>query len=325
MNFALRFLRRDTYMDGRFQLSFYRNMTIHLFISEAIVSASVHTHIARKDSREANVIAYPSLQSRVSFLSQLFRGEFIFPTEGLTTNLGKTITNLESDGVLKVNRNPTEIESVELSQSERQRGCENFDFYGFLIWPFIEASWLGAVSLMMLTPPAHVSDDSRTQWLDARIVQARAQLLGKTLFAQGDLFYFEAVNRETLKNAYQRFEEEGILASRKPPKDSKGPPQVLQLQQAWLPRRDEQGELQPRGRLWEFSEEVNKSRLEGNSYVARILRLLESVGKGLWEEAAVDATEGFISTSKPSLATEEEEKDRQERRRRAPLRTRASL
>ena len=85
--------------------------------------------------------------------------------------------------------------------------------------------------------------------------------LGKTLYHQGDLSYFEAVNKESLKNAYQRFEEEGIiLLSRS--KDSKLPTTV-KLAHDWVPTRDESGSISQCGRLWEFTEMIAQSRSEG--------------------------------------------------------------
>ncbi|KAI9665512.1 MAG: hypothetical protein M1831_001654 [Alyxoria varia] len=315
----------------RFQLSFYRNMLIHLFVNQALVSASMYTQIKAGGAVESQAITYGALLSQVSFLSQLFRGEFIFPTAGLSANLAETINGLETEDIIKVHRtksitdrpknsdlktnpmdNPDSIEKVELSDLERTEGRNNFDFYCFLIWPFIEASWLGAVSLMMLTPPsslpsslAHLNTGFTTEsgalWLDDRAFQSCAQHLGKTLFAQGDLSYFEAVNKETLKNAYQRFEEEGIIVTRKIRGDAnksggdkaKGPVALVRLADEWMPQRQhgkksngysngnrdristqsvlsdiETGErmsLQPQGRLWEFCEEISQSRLEGKN------------------------------------------------------------
>lgn len=90
-------------------------------------------------------------------------------------NLEKTLRGLEADDVVTVSRNATgEALSAELSATERTRGRENFDFYCFLIWPFIESTWLGAVSLMGLTPP---SDAAADMWLDLKQTQDKAQLV----------------------------------------------------------------------------------------------------------------------------------------------------
>ena len=92
-------------------------------------------------------------------------------------NLEKTLRGLEADNVICISRNSSpggSIDYVELSDAERQCGRENFDFYCFLIWPFIEASWLGAVSLMGLTPPLGQDQDV---WCDMKQTQDKAQLV----------------------------------------------------------------------------------------------------------------------------------------------------
>lgn len=335
-------LAEETYFAAdRFQLSFYRNMTIHLFISQALVSAGMYTQIKAGGAPETQAIGYQALLGQVSFLSQLFRGEFIFATAGLTTNLAQTVEGLETDGVIKVTRssvpaegdksNKAQIQWVELSDAERADGRNNFDFYCFLIWPFIEASWLGAVSLLMLTPPPSVSaSPDSSLWLDARAVQDKAQMLGKTLYAQGEISYFEAVNKETLKNAFTRFEEEGILISKKPPKDGKGPPQLVRLAPDWTPQRHANGELRSSGRLWEFGEEISRFRIEGknrrdgDAVVGRVLRLVQTVSEELWDESVVDVN-AIGGGALRNVASDSEQRQRKEKRRRAPLRTRANL
>lgn len=64
---------------------------------------------------------------------------------------------------------------AELSPAERARGRENYDFYCFLVWPFIESTWLGAVSLMGLTPPLDIT--AKDTWLDLKQTQDKAQLV----------------------------------------------------------------------------------------------------------------------------------------------------
>ena len=159
----------------RFQLSFYRNMTIHLFISEALVSASMYIRVKRGGGPEIQTVTYDELRDQVLFLSQLFRGEFIYPTEGLAINLDHTLRGLEADKVITLHRDSNgNIEAIDLAEAERAAGRENYDFYCFLIWPFIEAFWLGAVSLMGLTPPINHQCDV---WLDVKKCQDSSQLV----------------------------------------------------------------------------------------------------------------------------------------------------
>lgn len=170
------------YAVDRFQLSFYRNMTIHLFITEALVSASIYTRVKLGGGPAHQEISYDALRDQVLFLSSLFRGEFIFPGDGLVVNLEKTLVGLEDDHILELKRNEKgKILSIGLADEERAAGRENYDFYCFLIWPFIESSWLAAVSLMGLTPPLEQNDDI---WIEVAKAQNTAQLVCSSLCLQ---------------------------------------------------------------------------------------------------------------------------------------------
>jgi glycerol-3-phosphate O-acyltransferase len=163
------------YAVDRFQLSFYRNMTIHLFISEALVSAAMYLRVKQGGGPANQRISYNELRTQVLFLSQLFRGEFIYPTEGLAVNLDNTLRGLEADRIVDLVRDGEgEITAVGLAAEERIAGRENYDFYCFLIWPFVESFWLGAVSLMGLTPPLDHNGDG---WLDVKQCQDKSQLV----------------------------------------------------------------------------------------------------------------------------------------------------
>jgi hypothetical protein len=200
------------------------------------------------------------------------------------------LTGLESDNIISIQRSEDDgstIESISLDESERLSGRENLDFYCFLIWPFIEASWLGAISLLMLTPPsAHASQQTS---LPLNAVVNQAQRLGKTLYAQGDISYLEAVNRETLRNAYTRFAESGIISISSPSKDGKIPAAV-HLTPEWMPNRTNDGHIQAQGKLWEYCESISKARREGKNrrdgqtVVRRVFGLVELVGAGLWKD-----------------------------------------
>lgn len=325
------------YAVDRFQLSFYRNMTIHLFISEALVSAGMYTRVKRGGGPTIQDIPFKDLRHQVLFLSSLFRGEFIFPGEGLAVNLNRTLAGLEADGIITLKRDDQgQVTTVGLSDQERSVGRENFDFYCFLIWPFIESSWLAAVSLMGLTPPLGTEGEV---WIEVSKAQNSAQLLGKTLYHQGDLSYFEAVNKETLKNSYQRFEEEGIIQVVKS-RDTKIPPR-LRLAPEWQPPRDPAtGDLSAIGsRLWGFTEMIASSRREGKNrrdgatVSTRVVRLTDMLGRKLFEEAVSGAKEkgkgkGKERASYPRLSSEDEvvlKRSVEERRRRMSLEKRAHL
>ena len=202
--------------------------------------------------------------------------------------------------MITVTRDPTgKVLSAGLSDAERKKGRENYDFYCFLIWPFIESTWLGAVALMGLTPPLEQKNEV---WLDVAKTQDAAQLLGKTLYHQGDLSYFEAVNKETLKNAFQLFEDEGIVNLHK--SKDKRIPTTIKLAAGWTPNRDPStGTIIPEGRLWSFIETIASSRREGKNrrdgatVSTRVLVLADKIGRQLFESATAKGDTGMDASS----------------------------
>ena len=59
------------YAVDRFQLSFYRNMTIHLFITEALVSAAIYIRIKQGGGPANQRVPYTELLEQITFLSQV--------------------------------------------------------------------------------------------------------------------------------------------------------------------------------------------------------------------------------------------------------------
>lgn len=230
------------------------------------------------------------------FVSHLLSNEFVYAPEGLEANVDKTVRALEEDGVVLA-----EGDVLGLSPKERATGRNNYDFFCFLIWPFIETYWLAAVSLFALTPTTPPpSADEPVAWFAEKAFQASAQLLAKTLFAQGDVSYLEAVNQgaltclfrpfetsltrplicptATLLNAFQRMVDVGVLltrrasspaaataAGKKKPAKAQKPASVplMALHPDWVPHRREDGTIAPEGRLWEFVERLSRFRREG--------------------------------------------------------------
>jgi hypothetical protein len=117
--------------------------------------------------------------------------------------------------------------------------------------------------------------------------------LGKTLYHQGDLSYFEAVNKETLKNAYQRFDEEGIVLVAKS-RQAKTAAR-MKLSPDWVPERDPiSGNILPQGRLWDYIEKIAQSRREGKNrrdgatVSTRVLTLSDRLGQKLFASVVAD-------------------------------------
>jgi hypothetical protein len=154
-------------------------------------------------------IPWEKLETDVSFLSQLFRNEFVFDSGGVSKNLKKTLEDLSEEEVIKIGESQSDmIQWIELSPKERRSGRETFDFYCFLLWPFVETYWLSAVSLFTIMPPKGSKD---VFWIVQDQFMQRSQFFGKTLYYQGDISYLESLNKETLNNGISRIKELGIL------------------------------------------------------------------------------------------------------------------
>ena len=70
--------------------------------------------------------------------------------------------------------------------------------------------------------------------------------------------YLEAVNKETLKNAFSRLEDFGVLEQNR----VKGRDVTVALNVDWMPERDIDGNIVPRGRLWDLVERIGQYRYD---------------------------------------------------------------
>ncbi|KAK0538801.1 hypothetical protein OC835_001329 [Tilletia horrida] len=265
--------------EKRFELSFYRNQVLHIFVSESLISVTLYTAIKKSSD---NTMTLLELVRECGFISQLLRNEFVFGTDSLEVNLIKTVESMQKEGVLEVQRvegKGQEDSLVGLSEAERQGGRENFDAFLFLVWPFVEGYWLAACSLLYLAPvaPQDKPADADTPWFAAKTFEKLAQLFGKTLYAQGELSYLEAVNQATLAQAFARYEERGIIIRRK--SNSVKPIPLVSLNPDWRPSFSADGSV-VEGRLWSFLEHLGTFRREGKErrdqvIGARIMTLIQ--------------------------------------------------
>ncbi|KDE03677.1 hypothetical protein MVLG_05866 [Microbotryum lychnidis-dioicae p1A1 Lamole] len=248
------------YITKRFELSFYRNQTMHLFVSESMFCASLYTRVKSGGAAPSQRMARKEIMAELHFLSRLLQNEFVYGIEGLEANAANTINSLAKDEVILV-----EDDMIGLSPKERASGRNNFDFFNFLLWPYIETYWLAAVSLFALTPVGPPPESSATlAWVSEKAFHKSAQLLGKNGHYQGDISYLEAVNQATLANAFMRMVELGVILTRRST-TLKGSPPLMALHPKWVPSRMASGEIAPEGRLWDFVSHLSTFRREGKN------------------------------------------------------------
>ncbi|CAG8445599.1 13588_t:CDS:10 [Dentiscutata erythropus] len=299
------------YAEKRFELSFYRNQVMHLFVSEAIISVAMYTKIKQGGAKPAQRLNRATLLKEIEFLSQLLKGEFVYNPGEIKNNIYKTLIGLKNDNVIDYND-----EYVELSDAERAIGRENYDFYCFLIWPFVETYWLATISLFSMTPnnppqsttPIENKTTNNITWFNERDFQNKCQLFGKTLYYQGDISYFEAVNKETLKNAFIHLENAGVIMVKRS-RNVKIQPTIA-LAPKFIPTRNSDGIIEAKGELWNLVEKIGNFRREGknrrdNATVSsRVLKLAEMVGT----PTAADVDVMNLMNNKPSKAGKREAK-----------------
>lgn len=272
-------LVEDTYYAAdRFQISYFRNQVIHLFISEAIICVSLYSKIKAGGKLTDQRSTAEDLERQTAFLSQLLKGEFIYNTQGIEANIQGALEHLVTDDVITVGDG-----FVELSPRERASGRESFDVYCFLIWPFIETYWFAGVSLFALTP-GHAGRDEGDGSVFYKDFEKAAQRLGKTLYYQGDLSYITAISNETLTNAMQYYASIGVVEL---VRGAKKNDQRIRFLPSWLPTRDKSGKVAKEGKLWTFVDTIGQSRREGKNrrdtatVGRRVLDLVDTVGAAL--------------------------------------------
>ncbi|CAG8555813.1 6406_t:CDS:10 [Racocetra fulgida] len=231
------------YAEKRFELSFYRNQ--------------------QGGAKPTQRLDIETLLTEVEFLSQLLKGEFVYRPGEIKDNIHKTLIGLKNDNVFNFCD-----KYVELSDAERAIGRENYVVSLFSMTP--------TNSHRRLTTPI-VNKNTNNKpvpitWFSERDFQNKCQLFGKTLYYQGDLSYFEAVNKETLKNAFIYLEDAGVIMP------------TIALAPDFVPTRNSDGVIEAKGELWNLVEKIGKFRREGknrrdNATVSsRVLKLAEMVG-----------------------------------------------
>lgn len=79
------------YATKRFELSFYRNQLIHLFVHEAIVAVTMYTRIKMGGAKSTQKISMMELLNEVTFVSRLLKTEFIYNPGDIQSNVEQTL------------------------------------------------------------------------------------------------------------------------------------------------------------------------------------------------------------------------------------------
>eukprot|EP00931_Biecheleriopsis_adriatica_P103257 TRINITY_DN78116_c0_g1_i1.p1 TRINITY_DN78116_c0_g1~~TRINITY_DN78116_c0_g1_i1.p1 ORF type:complete len:751 (+),score=121.99 TRINITY_DN78116_c0_g1_i1:267-2255(+) len=218
-----------------FELSYYRNMLVHVFIHQSIIAAVLHRFIQRQpDAR----VEQADVMQDVRFLSRLLKREFVFsvprqPTEGrerrsslsaaaswddedpltiaLMRNFDSALHLMVSEGVLKVEEPGSKGMVIclgQLRQAQKEGGYQfwnpHFTFLCSLVWPTIDAYWIVLVALLFIFKEVIVFTN------EAHVLSCM-QDFAKTLVYLGYVHYHDAASQESLRMSLRNYAEMGVV------------------------------------------------------------------------------------------------------------------
>eukprot|EP01116_Phalansterium_solitarium_P014691 TRINITY_DN32477_c0_g1_i1.p1 TRINITY_DN32477_c0_g1~~TRINITY_DN32477_c0_g1_i1.p1 ORF type:complete len:702 (-),score=291.97 TRINITY_DN32477_c0_g1_i1:120-2225(-) len=171
----------------RFELSYYRNQMVHLFVNEGMVCCSVYAATKTKA-----VMGLDQLRKDTSFIAGVLKLEVVHaPGTDAQAALDSALQLLRHDDAVVVDTTANTV-----SGPVTKPGMELFDFLCALFWPFIDAHWLMCCSFYALW---------RDNIIEEKVFLNRVQSIGFTSYYEGELNYYEAISKETLGNALDLF------------------------------------------------------------------------------------------------------------------------
>lgn len=178
----------------RFELSYYRNQLIHLFVSEAIITCCLY-RFRVYDKRKLTSVPINELMASAQSLSRTLKHEFIYKVlPEFKETFDETLNTMINNKVVQVNDGNVSV---------HPEGTDTFKFLCSLLWPFIECYWLVSISFYGLYPNNLIEEGEFIKFI---------QKLGQTLYYQGELNFFESISKETTKLALSRFEERNVIS-----------------------------------------------------------------------------------------------------------------
>jgi len=190
----------------RFELSYYRNTAMHLFVPESTMACAVYPYALKVPSGDSGSgvassggrrgVQKTQLYDDTRYLSRMLKWEFIYkPAQNSNKNFEETFAQMRKRGLLEWDSKDGVVTIPRGGESTNQFLC-------FLLWPFIEAYWMVCASLWALFP--HYLTEEKTYL-------TKVTKFGETLYHQGELSFFESISTDMTKMALQRCLEEQII------------------------------------------------------------------------------------------------------------------
>eukprot|EP01064_Diplonema_japonicum_P031322 TRINITY_DN5555_c0_g1_i1.p1 TRINITY_DN5555_c0_g1~~TRINITY_DN5555_c0_g1_i1.p1 ORF type:complete len:727 (+),score=97.49 TRINITY_DN5555_c0_g1_i1:49-2181(+) len=207
------------------ELSFYRNMVVHVFTEKAIVAASLHSFMRADPSRKT--VQQQELMEMAGKLSRLLKNEFVFsgntgrirsqpglsqasgvkafPAETpLQTNFRLALDSLVAQGIVQLDSN----NDIILFSTDPELWNPTFTFLCMLVWPFIESYWLCLIGFRA------AFGGKVNMLIREEQFMTQLQSFGQIMFHLGNLNFFESISKEPLKLALTAYVELGVAVRR---------------------------------------------------------------------------------------------------------------
>eukprot|EP01114_Cavostelium_apophysatum_P020927 TRINITY_DN7157_c0_g1_i1.p1 TRINITY_DN7157_c0_g1~~TRINITY_DN7157_c0_g1_i1.p1 ORF type:complete len:731 (+),score=200.79 TRINITY_DN7157_c0_g1_i1:88-2280(+) len=176
----------------RFELAYYRNQILHLFMNEGLVACSLYSNLRLRTDVSVD---QTRLLEDVAFISMLLKMEIIYlPSPDMKITFQQTLNEMKERGTIEIDSEG----NVKIGEKE----ILQFDFLCALFWPFIDSYWLMCSSFYSLYP-SNIAEE--------RVYIQKVQSLGFTLYHQGELSFYESISKETLSNALRLFLQIGVI------------------------------------------------------------------------------------------------------------------
>lgn len=188
----------------RMELSVYRNQIIHYFVEDCIVACAVYKHLKFTNEHANAGIPIDELIKDSRFLTRLFKREFIYKPAAEKRDgdergyvVDKIIARMEKADILKIvpNNSSKEGDKVVMLNGANNR---EYLFLASLLWHMIDSYWLAALSLYSLF-------NLKEKAIREDKLLTRIQTIGERLYFEGQMDLYEAISKETLANALERF------------------------------------------------------------------------------------------------------------------------
>jgi len=115
------------------------------------------------------------------------------PDSSIKMDLDQNITEMVHRGLLAIDGDQVTIAS---------KAETRLSFVSQMVWPLIDAYWIGSISLVSLQP------DLRVQ---RKVIVERMQWIAEKMFVENNIHHYESSSMETLQNCVDLLAKQGLI------------------------------------------------------------------------------------------------------------------